>query len=602
VTFVRGGSARAKTLAAGVCVCVALAACGGGTKKSAVSAPSSTTAVSNGTESSSTTAGPQATSPTEATTTSVASHAAATTPKTSVSTTKNKTAVTAANKVAPIGASVINVTTTASTAPPSDIQPGGTITKLAATDPTTLDSVGESNVQPDSPLDFAIYDTLMYDGLDGSVVPQTADSLTSNDGTVWTLKVHPNIKFSDGTPYDAAAVKFHWDRIADPTNASPQATAVKNIAAEEVLDAATLRITLKSKDSQFPRTVVNIGFIASPAAVQAQGKNFGANPVGAGPFVLKSWVRQSQMVLQRNPAYWRSPMPYVDQVVVKVIGDEQQRLDTFKAGGGNEIYVTTPESADQIVKAGGQGMGIFLSGGPALYFATDKPPLDDLRVRQAIYAAIDLTQLTKTLHGSLLTPLDSVFVPTSPLYDKSQLQPGYDPTKAQQLVDAVYASNGNQDITFTLLAFNQQYYLSMAQFVAASLNKLNHVKVTIDSQTVQTAVARVNQRAYQVSTFASAFNDPDPKWVNTFISAASPSPTGWKNSVFDAAVTDAKTTLDPNKRIADFREALRQFYTDMPAMFVEHGTYYVYGSQGLQNVTMTGQQMDLLDRMWIKSH
>jgi peptide/nickel transport system substrate-binding protein len=295
-------------------------------------------------------------------------------------------------------------------------------------------------------------------------------------------------------------------------------------------------------------------------------------------------------------------MPYVDQLVIKFIADDQQRVDTFKAGGGNLIYTNVPELAAQVAQGGGHGMSLALSGGPCIYFNLERAPANDLRFRQAVYAGINLAQMTKTLHGDLIQPLDSLFVPNSPIYDKSQLQPGYDPVKAQQLFDAIYASNGNQDIAFPLTVLNQSLYVNQAQFIQASLNQFNHVKVTLDVQSVQTEIANVNQRNYQVAMFSSSFNDPDPKWVNTFVSTASPSPTAWKNSAFDAAIADAKSTLDANKRVADFREALRQFYTDMPALFIEHGYKYALGSQALQNVTLTGQDVLLYDRMWIKSH
>src|SRR4029453_18440692 len=153
-----------------------------------------------------------------------------------------------------------------------------------------------------------------------------------------------------------------------------------------------------------------------------------------------------------------------------------------------------------------------------------------------------------------------------------------------------------------LTVLNQSLYVNQAQFIQAALNQFNHVKVTLDIQSVQTEIANVNQRNYQVAIFSSSFNDPDPKWLNTFISAASPSPTNWKNSQFDAAIADAKATLDPNKRIADFREALRQFYNDMPALFKKHGYKYAMGAPALQNVTLSGQDILLYDRMWIKSH
>src|SRR6185295_13001089 len=99
-------------------------------------------------------------------------------------------------KAAPIVASIINVTTTSSTAPRTDIQSGGTMAKLATTDFNNLDPAYTTASTLDGPPTFAIFDTLMYDDRVANIVPQTAESMTSADGSVWVLKLRPNIKFT----------------------------------------------------------------------------------------------------------------------------------------------------------------------------------------------------------------------------------------------------------------------------------------------------------------------------------------------------------------------------------------------------------------------
>ena len=81
---------------------------------------------------------------------------------------------------------------------------------------------------------------------------------------------------------------------------------------------------------------------------------------------------------------------------------------------------------------------------------------------------------------------------------------------------------------------------------------VNDINVTLDVQSTQAVVTKVLGQDYQFATFSNPFNDPDPKWGNSFVSNANPSPTGWKNSAYDADIADAKATLDPAKRIADF--------------------------------------------------
>src|SRR5262249_1862656 len=152
------------------------------------------------------------------------------------------------------------------------------------------------------------------------------------------------------TAYDAAAVKFNWLRVADPNNHAVRAAQATAIQSMDVLDATTLRITLKGKNSVFPEAVTFISFLGSPQAIQQKGSGFMSDPVGAGPFVLKAWARDSQMVFVRNPDYWNAPRPYLDQVIAKPIVDESQRINTFIAGQANFMAVGTAQNADRASK------------------------------------------------------------------------------------------------------------------------------------------------------------------------------------------------------------------------------------------------------------
>src|SRR5215471_12536488 len=187
-------------------------ACGGGGKKATTSTSlgtTSTTGVETTETSAQSAAGAEATTSTLAsgiTTTSIA------TGRTTATTAKktSKTTVIQANK--PVTGGISNVTSPPNTAPLQQVQPGGTITFLKGAEIASLDPIALPNSGTnDGPPAAAVFDLLVYsDPTDGLVKPQTANSLTSTDALVWTLKLRPNIKFTDGTPYDATAVKFNW--------------------------------------------------------------------------------------------------------------------------------------------------------------------------------------------------------------------------------------------------------------------------------------------------------------------------------------------------------------------------------------------------------
>jgi len=352
------------------------AACGGGSGKKAadnVTTTSTTSAVAD--EGTTTTVGTAQTGATVApgalasTTTTAA--------KKSTATTRKPIAAAPAPKA--INAGATNVTSAPTTAPAADVQPGGTITYLKVSDITGFDpSVLTYGGSSDGPPGYMVFDVLFYnDPKDGLVKPQVADSLTTNDATTWTMKLKPNIRFTDGTAYDANAVKFNWQRLQDPKLAAKTAASANLMQSIDVIDPLTLRLTLKQKNAVFPYSVSQIPFIGSPAAIQQKGDGFMSDPVGAGPFTLKQWVRNGSMTFVRNPNYWAAPRPYVDQVIIKPITDEAQRINSFAAGEANLVFTGVPDSAAQLQKSGGVPYPAILNGGKQIAFNVRKAPFND---------------------------------------------------------------------------------------------------------------------------------------------------------------------------------------------------------------------------------
>jgi peptide/nickel transport system substrate-binding protein len=497
---------------------------------------------------------------------------------------------------------ISNVSAAPTTAAPAGVQPGGTITFLKGAEIASLDPIALPNSGTnDGPPAMAVFDLLVYsDPTDGFVKAQTASSLTSSDALVWTLKLRPNIKFSDGTPYDAAAVKFNWQRLQDPNNKASRAATANQMQSMDVVDPLTLKITLKSKNAVFPSTLTLIPFIGSPTAIQQSGASFASKPVGAGPFLLQSWVRDSQMTFARNPNYWNAPEPYVDQLIMKPIVDEQQKVNTFLQGGANMLNTVVPDSANQLTKAGATPYPGILNGGTLIYFNTTKPPFSDIRARQAVTLAIDRADYAKVIDAGAIDVMDSIFRKNSPFYDTSILQPAYDATKAQQLFDQIAADTGGP-LTFTLYTFNVGNYVPGSQYIQGVLNKFRNVKVSVEADAVAQLITRVNTRDFGASMFGNPFDDPEPTWTTLYTCDAAPSPTGWCDPKFDADIADNRLTLDPNKRIADLKDAQKEFYAQLPAFYFERRETWIFATPAVQNVQFVNDGLQLFDRVWMKT-
>src|SRR6478672_10330728 len=177
------------------------------------------------------------------------------------------------------------------------------------------------------PLKVGVYDTaaniaasLMLETLvrlddKGEAKPSLALSWSNTDDfKVWTFKLRPDVKFHDGTPFNAQAVAWNFARQKDPKNNCRCAFYIANIISVEPKDDLTVVYTLKDPAVNFPALLTRPdqnSSVHSPTAVQAKGDDYNRNPVGTGPFALKSWTAGDRLTVERNPDYWDKAKPYL---------------------------------------------------------------------------------------------------------------------------------------------------------------------------------------------------------------------------------------------------------------------------------------------------
>ena len=210
----------------------------------------------------------------------------------------------------------------------------GQFTGIQGLDPAKLAGAGSVGAIELS----AIYDTLMrYNPDSKKYEGRTAQSLEPNaDFTVWTLKLKPGIKFTDGTAYDAAAVKFVLDRQTKEGNANPRGQLTQFVDTMTVVDAMTMTFKLKLGWVGFPYVLSGAnGMIYSPAAFQkvndAAKFNITPSDAGAGPFKVKAYKPGESLELERNATY-HGGEPYLDGVKFVTIPGAQATYDAIKTG------------------------------------------------------------------------------------------------------------------------------------------------------------------------------------------------------------------------------------------------------------------------------
>jgi peptide/nickel transport system substrate-binding protein len=257
----------------------------------------------------------------------------------------------------------------------------------------------------------ALFDTLTY--LDDKGVPQPKLAVSwehSDDFKTWTFKLRPAVKFHDGTPFNAEAAKANFDRQKDPANKCRCAFYIAGIHDVQAPDELTLVYNLNDPSVNLPAILTvpsSNNAIQSPTAWKAKGEDYNRNPVGTGPYILKSWTAGDRIVLEKNPDYWNKGHPYLDRIVLKPLPDAQSRFASLQSGEADIIWDDEAD-ADNIQRAQKDPkltVHTYAGSGAAVAaFNTKVAPFDDVRVRQALVMAIDRKKMSQALTNGLARP------------------------------------------------------------------------------------------------------------------------------------------------------------------------------------------------------
>ena len=273
---------------------------------------------------------------------------------------------------------------------PAEPQRGGILKVAAANNPSTLDPMtGRSGF--DQPLLYPMFDTLIeftYDSL--AAKAGLAKSWTFKDPKTLVLVLNDGIRFHDGTPCDAEAVKFNLDRSrTDPRSA------IKTdlISVDSVAATGPLEVTLHLKQPDTSLVLVlsdRAGMMVSPKAARELGAGTDRNPVGAGPWKFVSWTDNDSLVVTRNTDYWRSGRPYLDGIRFQIIPELNTGLRSVVSGENQFVYSLSRQQ-ERIIQ---RSPNLVTTATPTLivhmiYFNMGRKPFDDVRVRQALNYATD---------------------------------------------------------------------------------------------------------------------------------------------------------------------------------------------------------------------
>jgi len=441
--------------------------------------------------------------------------------------------------------------------------------------------------------DFRILVNL-YDGLvrfrSGTLQVEPAlatDWEISGDGTVYTFHLRRDVRFHDGTPFDADAVKFNFDRMLKDdhpfhdTGPFPLAFFFSAIDRTEVIDRHTVRFHLKEPYAPFLSNLAYpTGLIVSPAAVRRHRQDYGRHPSGTGPFQFRVWQSRRQVAVARNPDYWDGA-PALAGVVFRPITDANARLSAMLAGD-IEVMVEVPPDSVALFERD-PTFAVLEQAGPHLWFLilnTREPPFDDVRMRRAVNYAIDRESLTRDLLQGTATVAATGPIPAA--FDwayNREIEPyTYDPDKARSLIaQSGYGPDDNLTVTF-LVAEGGSGMLDPVAMATAIQANLATVGITARIQTYEwnTYLDLVNpglEGKGALAEMAWMTNDPDTLPYLTLRSSALPEHGGFNSGYYanpevDRLLEQARRTIDQSERAHLYREMQAIVHDDAPWAFV----------------------------------
>jgi peptide/nickel transport system substrate-binding protein len=436
-------------------------------------------------------------------------------------------------------------------------KPGGSLTVLelggyAGAWPTGLDPATNVNGAADQDQMNSIFGQLFQIAEGGKLIPDLAASATpSAGGTTWTITLQPNLKFSDGTPLDGAAVVANWKRdFANPCTCKP--TGLPPIKSITAPSATTVQIKFGAPDGAFQNQllVANLNWIASPTAIKSMGEQaFKIKPVGAGPFTVVSDTLSNTLVLKKNPSYWQTGRPYLDNLTFKATADDESALEALQSGGAQAYDGMATPSLVSTYKSHFTTTEQPATSPYDIQLNTAAPPFNNVKAREAIYYATDAAIIDQKLFGNQFQVVQGFTAPGGLFYYPNVPgYPTYDLAKAKSLVKDIGGLNVN---FFTLASPVNQNFMEALQ----TLWKEAGINTSIHLYSLAGLIQQFDTKKWQAALQTAGAWDP-AAGVGLGFRFLSASPfSGVHDPKLDAMILGGQAAVNPTTRDKIYQQA-----------------------------------------------
>lgn len=463
-------------------------------------------------------------------------------------------------------------------------QSGDALIYARGTDSTTFDPQ-EMSWGEDIKIADCLYETLVkFTYEPPNVEPHLAESYhATEDGLLWEFHLRKDVKFHDGTPFNAAAVVFTFGRLLDDKHSHrPKTTPFAPFYTEliksiTVKDDYTVVFELKNRSAVFLQLLaIYPAGVVSPEALKKYGEQFPRNPVGTGPFELNEWKTNEKITLVRYEGYWGSRPP-MQKIIVVPYPNPQTAVQILQTG---DIHMMDhPTLADIKILQESEGVQVQFATSPNVAYLAfnlnkEAAPYNNLHFRRAVAYAIDREALNSQVYYGLAVPARNIVPPT--LLSGDELPPyEHDMNKARdELAKVDLPPNFVAEIWH--MNFPRSYMpepAKVAEFIKARLEQIG-LKVKIQTFEKASYTKKIKEKTHPMCLVGWMADYPD---VDNFLNpilhgqfAGELNISFWNNTQFNELVEQGVQVIDPNKRISLYLKASKLYRDHMPSVALVH--------------------------------
>ncbi|MEM9319321.1 MAG: ABC transporter substrate-binding protein [Pseudomonadota bacterium] len=463
------------------------------------------------------------------------------------------------------------------------------ITIGAQLEPPNLDPTSGAAAAIDEVVYANVFEGLTRFGPDGAILPALASDWTiSDDGLVYTFTLRDNVQFHDGTDFTAEDVVFSLDRARAEGSTNAQAGLFAGITSVEAVDNTTVAVSLEAPNGAF---LLNMAWGDAVIVAPESAETNATNPIGTGPFEFSEWVQGDRVELVRNENYWGDAVA-LEAATFRFISDPNAAFAAVMAGDVDAFPgFPAPETLAQFEADPRFQLIIGTTEGETILAMNNaQPPLDDVRVRQAVSHAINRRDIIDGAMFGYGTPIGTHFAPHNPDYVDLTGMSAYDPDRARALL----AEAGVEELTLRLMLPPPVYARRGGEIIAAHLRDVG----------IETEISNLEWAQWLEQVFRGTDYDL------TIVSHTEPADIGiyarndyyfnYDNPDFDALIEELDQESDPARR-----SELNIAAQEMIAADYVNGFLFQLAVAGVANASISGlwenrptQAMDLTGVRW----